>query len=104
MDVLVLHLDLCASLKAVDVWERQSTDAVLPGLQLVGSCVIVVSEGHSVLVQTGQAVPVNLQVWPRIVRKNHGEKGLRVADKLVHVPLTSHLRTDKSLINYDLID
>lgn len=44
---------------------------MLASLQQVGSCVIIVSEGHGVIVQAGQAVSVNLQVWPLIVRENH---------------------------------
>lgn len=88
-----LHIDECASVKGVDVWEGQARGAVLSSLQLVGGGGgVVVSERHRVLVQT---VSVYLQGWLLIVGKNHGEKGLGVADKLVHIPFTSHLRKDK---------
>lgn len=77
------------------MWEGQAADTMLCSLQQIGSSVIIVSEGHGVVVQTGQAVWVDLKVRPLVVGKDHGEKGFRVADKLVHIPLASHLRNHK---------
>lgn len=78
-------------LVAVAVWEGQACHTLLPDVQQVGSAFVVVSEGHSVVVQPRQTVGVDLQIGPLVVRESHGEECLRVTHKLVHVPLTSHL-------------
>lgn len=92
MYVCVVHHDSCTLLVVVAIWEGQASHTLLPGLQQVGSSFIVMGEGNSVIVQPRQTVRVDLQVGLLVVRKGHGEESLRVTHKLVHIPLTSHLR------------
>lgn len=90
--VCVVRHDCCALLVVVAIWEGQAPRALFPCLQQVGSGFIVVGEGQGVIIQPWQAVWVNLQIGPLVIRKGHGEESLGVAHKLVHIPLTCHLR------------
>ncbi len=87
----------CASgphclLVAVAIWEGQACHTLLTSVQQVWSSFVVVSEGYGVLVQPRKAVGVGLQVGPLVVGEGHGKESLGIAHKLVHIPLTSHLR------------
>ena len=79
-------------LVAVAVWEGQAGRALLGGVQQIGGVFVVVAERQGVVVCAGQAVWVGLQAGPLVVGEGHGEQGLRVAHKLVHVPLAGHLK------------
>lgn len=64
---------------------------LLPTIHNIGSALIIVGQGQGVVVQSWETIGISFQGGPLIVGKGHGEESLRVAHKLVHVPLTGNL-------------
>ena len=82
----------CPSSVAVAILKRQARHALLPSVQQIRRDVFIVCEWHCVFIQARETVRIGLEVGPLVVRERHGEKRLRIAHKLVHVPLTGHLK------------
>lgn len=49
------------------------------------------------------AIWFSFQEWTLIVRKGHGEKGIRITNKLVDIPLSGHLKEAEGSVRVEQV-